>query len=394
MTPVSATPLRILFLATGRAVNPIFGGELRVHHLADELARLGHTVELHSWVSRNHPAGRAQRERLTIVEHHSARLDLALALDRLRLAPACELPAFFAGLGPMLSRMIKAGDFDLIHYELPWWSRALETIHAKPVAVYGSQNVESTWWAPRLDRFPFSSAYKRRLLDLELNAIARASGVVACSELDAEWMKKQAAIDPARLAVVPNGFDARRFQPPDHALRFRLRRKFYFNENTKIAVFIGAAVEPNRQAAELIVRELAPATANEPIRYVIAGRVARIIDRPVQPNVSYIEELADVLELLQAADVAVNPMLSGSGSNIKLAEALGAGLPVVTTPFGMRGYESVAPWLLVGEPGELPNLIRSARYPSSIPPAELGRLTWAASARRLADHYQALQKGT
>lgn len=393
MSDASAMPLRILFLATGRAVSPLFGGELRVHHLADELARLGHTVELHAWLSRNHPARRLVRDRLTIVEHHSPRLDCALALDKLRLVPSCELPAFFAGLGPMLSRLIKAGNFDVIHFELPWWGRALAAIGPKPPTVYGAQNVESAWWAPRIEKFPFAGAWKRRLLDVELNALRQADGAVACSPADAAWMTNQAGIAPARVAVVPNGFDARRIQPPDAASRARLRRKFYFQDHTRVAVFIGAAVEPNREAAELILQQIAPATANKSIRYVIAGRVNRLLEFPPPPNVTCIETLPDALELLQAADVAINPMLSGSGSNIKLAEALGAGLPVVTTPFGMRGYEALAPWLLAGEIDDFPRLLGAASYPAAVPPPALEGLSWAASARRLAQHYRSLQKG-
>ncbi len=40
-----------------------------------------------------------------------------------------------------------------------------------------------------------------------------------------------------------------------------------------------------------------------------------------------------------AASVAVNPMVSGSGTNLKIVEYLAAGVPVVSTPFGMRGLD-------------------------------------------------------
>jgi glycosyltransferase involved in cell wall biosynthesis len=46
--------------------------------------------------------------------------------------------------------------------------------------------------------------------------------------------------------------------------------------------------------------------------------------------------------LLQAADVALNPMFSGSGTNLKMLEFLAAGLPVVTTPVGARGLHLVS----------------------------------------------------
>ena len=41
--------------------------------------------------------------------------------------------------------------------------------------------------------------------------------------------------------------------------------------------------------------------------------------------------------LYQHADIAVNPMMSGSGTNIKMLDYMAAGLPVITTPIGARG---------------------------------------------------------
>ena len=44
-----------------------------------------------------------------------------------------------------------------------------------------------------------------------------------------------------------------------------------------------------------------------------------------------------VAHYLAAADVAVNPMFSGSGTNIKMFDFMAAGLPVISTPTGARG---------------------------------------------------------
>ena len=45
------------------------------------------------------------------------------------------------------------------------------------------------------------------------------------------------------------------------------------------------------------------------------------------------------LELYHISDVALNPMLSGSGTNIKMLDYMAAGLPVITTPVGARGLD-------------------------------------------------------
>lgn len=43
--------------------------------------------------------------------------------------------------------------------------------------------------------------------------------------------------------------------------------------------------------------------------------------------------------LYRQADIAINPMMSGSGTNIKMLDYMAAGLPVVTTAIGARGLD-------------------------------------------------------
>ena len=48
---------------------------------------------------------------------------------------------------------------------------------------------------------------------------------------------------------------------------------------------------------------------------------------------------ASRLACLAASDLAVNPMFSGSGTNLKILEYFAAGLPVISTPQGIRGLD-------------------------------------------------------
>ncbi len=41
--------------------------------------------------------------------------------------------------------------------------------------------------------------------------------------------------------------------------------------------------------------------------------------------------------VLEVVDIALNPMISGSGTNLKMLDYLAAGIPVLSTPFGARG---------------------------------------------------------
>jgi len=42
-------------------------------------------------------------------------------------------------------------------------------------------------------------------------------------------------------------------------------------------------------------------------------------------------------ELYKLADLALNPMFSGSGTNLKILDYMSAGIPVISTPTGARG---------------------------------------------------------
>ncbi|HSD72070.1 MAG TPA: glycosyltransferase, partial [Thermoanaerobaculia bacterium] len=63
--------------------------------------------------------------------------------------------------------------------------------------------------------------------------------------------------------------------------------------------------------------------------------------------------------VLAAADVAVNPISRGSGTNIKMLDFFSAGLPVVTTPVGARGLAvGGGTTYVVADPADFPAAVR------------------------------------
>lgn len=57
------------------------------------------------------------------------------------------------------------------------------------------------------------------------------------------------------------------------------------------------------------------------------------------PSIQLKIDLDDLVNVYQTHSISIAPILEGSGSNIKIAESLWMGRPVVSTLFGMRGYE-------------------------------------------------------
>lgn len=403
--PEPDRPLKILIVTTGEILTPLSGGELRTRYLARELAALGHRVDVVAFVVSNHPAGFRQVDaHFSILQRHSRWLDLAAVADRLRLVPITELPLWLTPLRRWLRALTRREHYDVVQFDFPWFGRLYGAAEGARV-VYNAQNIESAWWAPRLARYPLGGFFRRRLERHETQAAARADGVAACSAADLEWLQSRLRNVDCGLRIerkpsfclAPNGFDARRVRPADDRTRARLRRELGFGAGEKIALFSGSHTHPNREAAELILTRIAPGCADLPVRFVIAGRVGEALKKRASgggassdKSITITGPVGDMLPYLQAADVALNPMLTGSGSNIKVAEACAAGLPLVSTAFGLRGFERLAPWAAVSDIEGFAGAIAQSAWPAVIPQDLLQEYSWAASARALQDLYRAI----
>ncbi len=98
----------------------------------------------------------------------------------------------------------------------------------------------------------------------------------------------------------------------------------------------------------------------------------------------------DLLVCLHAADVGLNPVTTGGGSNVKLPAYLAAGLPVVTTAFGLRGYSDLRPYVVVAESAQTSMAIQARPHSHPGTPAAITRYAWSALGGRLSRRYEQL----
>ena len=167
--------------------------------------------------------------------------------------------------------------------------------------------------------------------------------IFACSNDDASQFVDLYGISRDKVVLVPNGVDVEGIQPASEEERRSARQQFDLPPDQPVLIFIGSGYAPNTEAAAFLVKEVAPRL--EGCTILIAGGVKDSYQASRGPqssaNVIWLGtvEAARRLLLYQAADIALNPMFSGSGTNLKMLDYFAAGLPVVSTPAGARGLE-------------------------------------------------------
>lgn len=183
-----------------------------------------------------------------------------------------------------------------------------------------------------------------RVTDAEGAAALHAALIVTTSESDARSMEDDHGLEKGSVVLVPNGVDTSAVRAATRNERAEAR-KWVLSElscsdaSAKIAMFVGSAHGPNIDAA----RELLAIAAHLPeVVFLLAGEHSDQIDsHDCPPNVFCLGAVTTehLGRLLAAADVAVNPMRSGGGTNLKVLGYFAAGVPVLSTPTGVRGID-------------------------------------------------------
>jgi glycosyltransferase involved in cell wall biosynthesis len=229
----------------------------------------------------------------------------------------------------------------------------------------------------------------RKLRSLERRTLRSSQLCVAVSDLDARAM---AAAGARRVAVCPNGTDPVVPWPPP-------RRR---DDAPLRILFVGSgSYPPYERGLAWFVREVLPLVyAQTPATLDVVGHPP---ERPISARgVSYVGTVPDLATWYERAHVAIVPVFEGSGTRLKVIEAMAHGRPVVSTRLGAEGLPiespahylqadraaafadsllNVARWCCTGD-GALLSMLQGAR--SAIEP-----LFWPEVVGRLGDLYRA-----
>ena len=370
--------IRVLVMTPYPALPLSHGGRVRTFQLARGLVQAGGEVDLVCPWSPGQPRAEyaidGVRVRPTLFPTTPL---LALPED---LLPRALPLSWEARLGRGRSLLRDAARYDIAQFEVSGQGTWAERVPAGVKKVYASHNVEAEFDLARGTR---GGRLRRRIAgrlgDLERRLVAASDLVLACTDEDAERFGARYGTDTPR-AVVPNGFDDELLALDRDRLRQEHRRELALDADELLLLFVGGGAEHNRRAVRALEQEVMPAVRRR-ARLVVIGKAGDALtgsdDRT--RSIGYVEDLRP---WLAAADAGLNPVAYGSGSNLKVAEYLAAGLPILTTPIGSRGFERWSDRMRIAELSGFADAT-GALPEAGGPPPGIEDLAWSGIARRL-----------
>ena len=169
-----------------------------------------------------------------------------------------------------------------------------------------------------------------KLRAFEQQACRRAQHLLACSQDDADSLAVLAPGTP--LTIVPNGVDAGSNRPADEV-----------DADMSQLVFVGQmGWFPNRDGVQWFLAEVFPRilAVRPDARFVLVGNAEGLqVPSGVRANVELRGFVEDLAAVIRGAGIYVVPLRSGSGTRLKVLEAMAFAKAIVTTHVGAQGIE-------------------------------------------------------
>ena len=364
--------MRILWVKMGGLWPATTGGRVRSLNTISELAR-GHQVTVITTHGQDdNPDGLQQQlahcERVVSVPYAvpkrgSAAFAAAVAGSWFSHYPVDLWKWRVPGVRRAVNEALAGGDIDVCIADFLFAAANVPLPGNVPVLLF-EHNVEYMIWQ-RLANLE-TTAWKRALFEMEwrklraceADACRRAALTIAVSDDDRDRL---AEMSPgSRVVSIPTGVDTRYFTPrPGAEVPARL-------------VFSGSMDwHPNEDAVTYFVDTILPRVRAEfpNVSFTIIGRNpgARVRALAALPDVTVTGTIDDVRPSIAEGAIYVVPLRAGSGTRIKIFEALAMGKAVVSTTVGAEGLalESGRHFLAADTPHDFAHaVIRLLRDPA------------------------------
>ena len=333
--------MKILFLSPTVPFPLTDGGRIRVFNLLKQIAQKSDVTLLALETQPTDAAGVSQLQQLGIQVHLVPNAPTLPPLSFGTLANAFfkrqpitvaryDLPAY----RQQFKALIATDTFDLVHYEM-FHTAQFRTETDLP-GVLSQQNVDSAIWR-RLCGETANPFYKFAYWTQQLTfqryeqVLSPKFDAVTCtSDIDAAVFQQHCAEDV--IEIIPNGVDVAHYQPDFSA------------EAPAHLIYIGSMDwYPNEDAVSFFADEVLPQIHTEvpDVKFSIVGGnpSARVQKLAKKEGIVVTGRVPEIKPYFAEATVFVVPLRIGSGTRLKILEALAMGKAIVSTSVGAEGLD-------------------------------------------------------
>lgn len=233
-----------------------------------------------------------------------------------------------------------AADADIVIASHPYTYNILHELHTpkhqKQALWYEAHNVEYMLKKAMYPDNATGQQLLKALFEAEKACAHAAELIMTCTPEDGQALQTLYGVTPDKIITIPNGVDIAHIDYTPWQARQTRHQKLGL-EDSLMVFFMASWHAPNLEAIEHL-RSLAHDCPQ--FCFLVIGSACGAFNQHEMPPNLKLAGLVDEStksKLLATVNIAINPMCSGSGTNLKMLEYLAAGIPTLSTPFGARG---------------------------------------------------------
>lgn len=333
----------MLVLSTYPVLPRKHGGQLRIFNIYKNLTNM-YNVTIVSLTKDGNGYSRKVGDLLEIcIQMSPKHIEKEWNIEKEVGIPVTDIVAHkLSYLTPEYHKMVenRASESEILVSSHPYLSHLLDQYIGEKHIIYDSHNVEYELKKSMLPDNKHAKLLLNNLFDLEKEACKRSDLIFACSDEDASKLCDLYGMTRDKILTVPNGVDLTLNSFVGYKEKQLIKKQLNI-ENEKIVVFIGSWHKPNLEAVEQIL-EISKDLPQ--VKFIIMGGQCLAFEKVKPPrNVVFAGIVDESMKKLiySIADIAINPMINGSGTNLKVAEYIANGVPVISTEIGIRGYNLI-----------------------------------------------------
>lgn len=167
--------------------------------------------------------------------------------------------------------------------------------------------------------------------------------VICVSQTDKDYFIKYFKLDPHKIEVIENPVDASIFYP-DSARNEKIRQELGLRDDEKFVLFFGQLDNhPAIEALKVIINNILPGLEKRKLNYklVICGKGdgKGLLKSFTHEQLIFKGFVDRIQDYINASDIVIVPLMSGSGTRMKILESLACGKRIISTTIGAEGLE-------------------------------------------------------